>query len=101
MIIEREPNESLLRLFEEEPNAKVNRRQCEALTSELNLQLGFHPPLRGHCAKETCVVDVARWEAAPPKTGQSMARNARQLGWSRVTSLALVNRCESISRLPD
>jgi hypothetical protein len=27
------------------PNAQVNRRQCEALTSELNLQLGW-------CAKE-------------------------------------------------
>lgn len=23
------------------PNAQVNRRQCEALTSELNLQLGW------------------------------------------------------------
>jgi hypothetical protein len=25
----------------ERPNAKVNRRQCEALTSELNLLLGW------------------------------------------------------------
>ena len=58
----------------------------------LTAQLGFQAS-RGdaHCAKETGCV-VARWEAAPPKTGQSMARNARQLGWSRVTSLALVNR---------
>jgi len=35
-------------------NAQVNRRQCEALTSELNLQLGFHASrCDAHCAKET------------------------------------------------
>jgi hypothetical protein len=28
-------------VFSEKPNAKVNRRQCEALTSELNLLLGW------------------------------------------------------------
>ena len=74
-------------------NARVNRRLPAKLVDVLlNNQLGFQAS-RGdaHCAKETGCV-VARWEAAPPKTGQSMARNARQLGWSRVTSLALVNR---------
>ncbi len=72
------------------------------LASALNVQLGFQAPRGGaHCAKETGRAYVARWEAAPPKTGQSMARDARQLGWSRVTSLALVNRRQSISRLRD
>ena len=67
-----------------------------------NLNLGFQASrCDAHCAKETGSVDVARWEVAPPKTGQSMARDARQLGWSRVTSLALVNRRQSISRLRD
>lgn len=75
--------------------------QAQLVGVGLTAQLGFQAPLRGaHCAKETGCV-VARWEAAPPKTGQSMARDARQLGWSRVTSLALVNRRQSISRLRD